>query len=354
MRPPELQLSELIALARHRRLSSSFGTARGEPLIVVDLQADHSNDPPMLHDAALHELGTLPAVIVGVGPVDHPAAWLVDVVADPELIGGEAAAIINGVGQRPLASTALCLLLRHGDQRTISAGLVAESTTYSMLQGGPEFARWLTSRRPSAPRANTEPVVITERDENTMTIVFNRPRRHNAVDVAMSEQLVEALTEALTVSLAEPALRIVLRGNGPSFSSGGDLAEFGSLPDPVTAHAARLSRSSGQLIAMMSDRIEAQLHGNCFGAGIELTAFAGSVIAAPDTRIALPELSLGLIPGAGGTVSLPRRIGRHRTALLALTGLTIDATTAHRWELVNRVEQHRQSLPGERPSGFSP
>ena len=88
---------------------------------------------------------------------------------------------------------------------------------------------------------------------------------------------------------------------------------------------------------MMADRVEAHLHGVCFGAGIELTAFAGSIVAAPDTRIALPELSLGLVPGAGGTVSLPRRIGRHRTALLALTGIEVDADTAQGWGLIDRV-----------------
>jgi enoyl-CoA hydratase/carnithine racemase len=75
----------------------------------------------------------------------------------------------------------------------------------------------------------------------------------------------------------------------------------------------------------------------CAGSGIELPAFAGTVVAAPDTTFALPEVSLGLVPGAGGTVSLPHRIGRHRTALLALSGATIDAPTALAWGLVDRL-----------------
>jgi enoyl-CoA hydratase/carnithine racemase len=74
------------------------------------------------------------------------------------------------------------------------------------------------------------------------------------------------------------------------------------------------------------------------GAGIELAAFGRVVVAEPDTMIALPELALGLVPGAGGTVSLPRRIGRHRTALLALTAQPIEATTALAWGLVDRIE----------------
>jgi enoyl-CoA hydratase/carnithine racemase len=62
------------------------------------------------------------------------------------------------------------------------------------------------------------------------------------------------------------------------------------------------------------------------------------VVAAPDTKIGLPEVGMGLIPGAGGTVSLPRRVGRHRTAWLALTRDTIDAPTALDWGLVDAIE----------------
>jgi enoyl-CoA hydratase/carnithine racemase len=80
------------------------------------------------------------------------------------------------------------------------------------------------------------------------------------------------------------------------------------------------------------------LHGACVGSGIELPAFAATVLAEPSTVVSLPEVSLGLIPGAGGTVSLPRRIGRHRTARLALTGDRIDAATALEWGLVDAIE----------------
>jgi enoyl-CoA hydratase/carnithine racemase len=88
----------------------------------------------------------------------------------------------------------------------------------------------------------------------------------------------------------------------------------------------------------MSDRVTANIHGACMGSGIEIAAFAHRVVAHPDTRLALPEVGMGLVPGAGGTVSLPRRVGRHRTALLALSGATIDAPTALRWGLVDAVE----------------
>ena len=67
-------------------------------------------------------------------------------------------------------------------------------------------------------------------------------------------------------------------------------------------------------------------------------AFADRVVARPDTFVALPEVAMGLIPGAGGTVSLPRRIGRQRTAYLALSGRRLDVATAHAWGLVDAVD----------------
>ena len=83
--------------------------------------------------------------------------------------------------------------------------------------------------------------------------------------------------------------------------------------------------------------VTAHLHGACAGSGIELPAFAGRVIAAPSTTISLPELSLGLIPGAGGTVSLPGASGGIRTTRLALTGERLDAATALEWGLVDAI-----------------
>ena len=88
---------------------------------------------------------------------------------------------------------------------------------------------------------------------------------------------------------------------------------------------------------LLSDRLEASIHGPCIGAGIELPAFAGRVVAAQETTFRLPELAMGLIPGAGGTVSIPRRIGIHRTLYLALTGDVLDADTALAWGLVDEL-----------------
>ena len=79
------------------------------------------------------------------------------------------------------------------------------------------------------------------------------------------------------------------------------------------------------------------VHGSTLGGGIEMAAFADRIVADPGSTFGLPEVAIGLIPGAGGTVSLPRRIGRQRTAALGISGRSIDAATALEWGLVDEV-----------------
>jgi enoyl-CoA hydratase/carnithine racemase len=147
----------------------------------------------------------------------------------------------------------------------------------------------------------------------------------------------DALTEALALAVLDEECTVRIDALGPDFCAGGDLDEFGSRPDPAIAHLTRLTRSPARLMHALSERTVVRVHGACLGAGIELPAFAGTVIASPDARFGLPEVGLGLIPGAGGTVSLPRRIGRRRTAQLALSGRPISAEQALAWELVDEI-----------------
>lgn len=101
----------------------------------------------------------------------------------------------------------------------------------------------------------------------------------------------------------------MVAGAGPSFCSGGDLDEFGTAPELVTAHFVRARHGAGGLLHRLAARAEVRVHGSCVGASIELLAFAGRVVAAPGTTFRLREAAMGLMPGAGGTVSIPRRIG---------------------------------------------
>jgi hypothetical protein len=276
-----------------------------------------------------------PGVVVGVAaggadPVDHP---LCDVVV------GEGASTLEPIeatmAANPLAASSLASLLRAADDRSVEEGLLAESAVYSALQGGPEFATWRASRPPRDRQDAGVPRVRVERDGDVLRVTLTRPSARNALDTLMRDQLVEALQLA---SMDDSIAEVHLQGEGPAFCAGGDLDEFGARPDPATAHLVRMLQSAGRAIHGVRGRVVAHVHGACRGSGVELPAFAGRVEATADATFGLPEVSLGLIPGAGGTVSLPRRVGRHRTAWLALTGQAIDAPTALEWGLVDQVQ----------------
>ncbi|MCW2936826.1 MAG: paaG [Actinomycetia bacterium] len=218
-----------------------------------------------------------------------------------------------------------------------------ESFAYSMLLGGAEFRRWLAGNGGrSLPPMVQDPVLIDRDANDVLRVTLNRPQRRNAY----GRQLRDALTDALRVALLDPSLeRVVLDGAGPCFCSGGDLAEFGMAPDLVTAHFVRTLAGAGRLVhtlcARLGEQMEVHVHGPCVGAGVEIPAFAGRVIAAPGSTFTLPEVAMGLIPGAGGTVSIPRRVGRWRALYLALSGQPLDAATALGWGLIDEISVTR-------------
>jgi enoyl-CoA hydratase/carnithine racemase len=238
------------------------------------------------------------------------------------------------VQENPIAAAALELLLDASASADVPSALVLESATYSTLQAGPEHHAWLATRVRHERPADHD-VVLVARDGDTLRLTLNRPHMRNAFNAAMRE----ALLDGLEIATLDPSVeRVVIDGAGDSFCSGGDLDEFGTLADPATAHLLRVERNVGQVVHELRDRVTFVVHGACIGAGIEIPAFAARVIARPDATFRLPEISMGLVPGAGGTVSIPRRIGRERFRSLALTGAMIDATTALSWGLVDEIE----------------
>lgn len=309
----------------------------GAPLLAVDVGSgtDLPPVPPWLPCVVVAVTGSRPALpapaaadVALTEAADPPLGWVT--VADA---GDALGAVQQAVTDSPQAAVVLVQLLRCS-ARPVAEGLVAESLAYSTLQGGPVFRAWLAGRRSSPRKEGAGPPLLADRHGYRLRLTLNRPHVRNAVDVTLRDALCEALSMvALDRSIAE----VHVGGAGPSFCSGGDLHEFGTAPEPATAHVVRTAHSPARLLASVADRVTVHLHGACAGAGVELAAFAGRVVAAPGTTLRLPEVSLGLVPGAGGTVSVRRRAGRQRAAWMALTGSTVDAATALRWGLVDDV-----------------
>ena len=150
-----------------------------------------------------------------------------------------------------------------------------------------------------------------------------QPRRELALDARHQPRtLVDEPGVELHRARSRPNLRI----------------RVGAAADPGWAHLIRTLRSPARAVHDLGERVIVRAHGACVGAGIEVSAAAARLVAAPGASFRLPEVSMGLVPGAGGTASIPRRIGRQRACWMAITGDDIDLETALAWGLVDAVE----------------
>jgi enoyl-CoA hydratase/carnithine racemase len=254
------------------------------------------------------------------------------------VVASESAAnsLVRTIERTPIAAMTLVQVLRATEAMPIAKAMTLESLAYSTLQAGSEYGKWLKTREqePQLICGGEGRPIELERDGAIVTGRLNRAVNRNAISVEMRDALVELFELILADSSIE---QLKLSAKGGCFSVGGELREFGLATDPAMAHYIRSAHNPGQLIALCSARVSCHLHSACIGSGIEIPAFAGTVSASNKTFFQLPELQFGLIPGAGGCVSIPRRIGRQRTAWLALSGKKITAPTALAWGLIDKI-----------------
>jgi enoyl-CoA hydratase/carnithine racemase len=184
--------------------------------------------------------------------------------------------------------------------------------------------------------AGDEGTVRLERgDDGIAVLTLDRPEALNAINLEMRDQL----WQWLEFMRADPDLRaVIVRGEGDrAFSAGADVTEFGTAPAYLAARDARRQRDLWGVMAELPVPLVAAVHGWALGAGCELSLLCDIRIAADDARFGLPEVNLGYIPSAGGTQTLPRAIPPGAAAAMILSGEPIDAATALRWGLVQRV-----------------
>jgi hypothetical protein len=253
----------------------------------------------------------------------------------PDALGPAIEALTRSIERQAAAAAVAAQALRATLALPFEDALAIESIGYSVLLASEGFRAWRAATPARPQRPETGPRVLVDATGDALRITLNRAEARNAVDAAMRDALCEALAFALDHPDRPP---VVLTGAGPAFSAGGDLDEFGSADDPGRAHLIRALRSPARLVRALGDRITARLHGACVGAGIEVPAAAARVTADAGAFFRLPEVSMGLIPGAGGTATISRRIGRHRACYMAIAGADIDAATALVWGLVDAIE----------------
>jgi enoyl-CoA hydratase len=197
----------------------------------------------------------------------------------------------------------------------------------------------MSARRDSG-RQTSSPIVLYEKRDGVAWVTLNRPDRLNAYNVEMRDNLFEVLSAIYD----DPEVcAMVLAGAGTSFSTGGDVSEFGQAPSPTAARWIRFRRDVWGRLRNLAVPTVAAVHGFTVGGGMEMALLCDVAIAARDARFCLPETGLGMIPGVAGTQTATRRLKFGWALDLCITGRWIDARQALMLGLVAEVVS-RQSL----------
>jgi enoyl-CoA hydratase len=192
------------------------------------------------------------------------------------------------------------------------------------------------------PNANADDLVL-RRDEGPVTLLtLNRPKALNALNQPLLMRLAERLREIA----GDPSVRVVvLTGAGEkSFVAGADIAEMADYDATTAQHFALVGQNIFNHIGSLGRPVIAAVNGFALGGGLELVLACDFAIASPRAKFGLPEVTLGVIPGFGGTQRLSRLIGRHNALRWILTGDVHSADEALRLGLVTQLVEPEQLL----------
>jgi enoyl-CoA hydratase len=189
----------------------------------------------------------------------------------------------------------------------------------------------------------TFPTLITTLENGIYTITLNRPDKLNALNKATLEDLKKAMHYAVTENAVKG---IIITGAGPkAFVAGADISEFAGLDSNGGIEFAKKGQEIFKSIELCPKPVIAAVNGFALGGGCELAMACHMRIAAESAKFGQPEVSLGLIPGYGGTQRLTMHIGRGRATELLMTGDIVDAKDAYRVGLCNYLVPNDQLIP---------
>ena len=185
-------------------------------------------------------------------------------------------------------------------------------------------------------RSDFETIAAERRDNHVLVVTLNRPEAANALNTQMGLDLMEVF-EQLTLDI-EGLRAVVLTGRGTkAFCAGGDLKQRNGMTDEAWQAQHLVFERMLRAILACPIPVIAAVNGAAYGGGCEIAAATDFVYASTNARFALTEVTLGIMPGAGGTQNLARAVGERRAKELILSGLPFSAVEAESWGLVNRV-----------------
>lgn len=185
--------------------------------------------------------------------------------------------------------------------------------------------------------------ILSQTENGITTITINRPSKLNALNSETIQELHDAFKEADSSSKTKV---IIVTGSGEkAFVAGADISEFADFSEEEGANlAAKGQALLFNFIANLSTPVIAAINGFALGGGLELAMAAHFRIASDNAKMGLPEVSLGVIPGYGGTQRLPQLVGKGRAMEMIMTAGMIDANQALQYGLVNHVTAHEELL----------
>lgn len=185
-------------------------------------------------------------------------------------------------------------------------------------------------------RDDFETITVTHREEHIDVVTLNRPNAANAMNTQMGRDVMEAF-EHYQIEFAS-ARCIVLTGAGDkAFCAGGDLKERNGMTDETWKKQHALFERMLRAIVACPVPVITAVNGAAYGGGCEIAAATDFIYASTAARFALTEVTLGIMPGAGGTQNLARAVGTRRAKEIILTGLPFTAAEGEAWGLVNKV-----------------
>ncbi|OGP50009.1 MAG: hypothetical protein A3K30_02910 [Deltaproteobacteria bacterium RBG_13_51_10] len=183
--------------------------------------------------------------------------------------------------------------------------------------------------------------IILERKEGIGYLTINRPKVFNAINNHMIEEIKKAIEEFHHDKLVGV---VIITGTGKAFQTGADIEELSQMSPLEILQWNQGVVENFDALEKMRQPVIAAINGYALGGGLELALACTIRIAAESAKMGLPEVKIGILPGAGGTQRLPRLIGKGLAAEMILTGEMIDAKEAYRIGLVNRVVPAEQLM----------
>jgi enoyl-CoA hydratase len=193
-------------------------------------------------------------------------------------------------------------------------------------------------------KLNFDTMNIAQPKEHVTLVTLNRPAAANAMNTQLGTELM-ALFEALNLDAGSTRC-VVLTGAGDrAFCGGADLKERRDMTDEAWVQQHLIYERMARAILACPVPIIAAVNGAAYGGGCEIALACDFIYAAEHARFALTEVTLGIMPGAGGTQNLPRAVGERRAKEVILTGKPFTSAEAQQWGLVNRVLPSAELVP---------